>query len=49
MPANSYGQALLDLVKAFGRIPHWLLVREAIALGYSLVLLKLSMAVYLLE
>ena len=31
-----YAQALLDLVKAFDRIPHWLIVREAIALGYPL-------------
>ena len=31
-----YGQALLDLVKAFDRIPHWLLVQEAVALGYLL-------------
>ena len=31
-----YAQALLDLVKAFDRIPQWLLVREAIALGYPL-------------
>ena len=27
-----YAQALLDLVNAFDRIPHWLIVREAIAL-----------------
>ena len=31
-----YAQVLLDLVKAFDRIPHWLLVREAIELGFPL-------------
>jgi hypothetical protein len=30
----SYAQVLLDLVKAFERIPHWVLVREARRLGY---------------
>ena len=29
-----YGQTLLDLVKAFDIIPHWLIAREAVALGY---------------
>lgn len=41
-----YAQALLDLVKAFDRIPLWLLVREAIALGYPLRVLRLSVAGY---
>ena len=41
-----YAQALLDLVKAFDRIPLWLLVREAVALGYPLKVLRLSIAVY---
>ena len=27
--AMRYGQVLLDLVKAFDRIPHWVMVREA--------------------
>lgn len=31
-----YGQALLDIVESFDRIPHWLMVHEAIALGYPL-------------
>ena len=44
-----YAQALLDLVKAFDRIPLWLLVREAIALGYPLRILRLSIAVYKLN
>ncbi len=29
-------QLLLDLVKAFERVQHWVLVREAIALDYPL-------------
>lgn len=29
-----YAQVLPDLVKAFDRIPHWLLVREAISSGF---------------
>ena len=41
-----YAQALLGLVKAFDRFPLWLLVREAIALGYPLRVLRLSVAVY---
>ena len=35
-PAVEYAQALLDLVKAFDRVPLWLLVQEAVALGYPL-------------
>ena len=44
-----YAQALLDMVKAFDRIPHWLLVREARSLGYPLRLLRLSLSTYLLK
>lgn len=44
-----YGQALLDPVKAFDRIPHWLLVREAINLGYPLWFIRLSLQTYLLK
>ena len=40
---------LLDLVKAFERIPHWVLVREARRLGYPLWLIRLSLATYKLE
>jgi hypothetical protein len=46
---TSYGQVLLDLVKAFERIPHWVLVREARRLGYPLWLIRLSLATYRLE
>ena len=41
-----YAQALLDLVKAFDRIPHWLIVREAIELGFPLWFVKLSLETY---
>ena len=44
-PTVHYAEALLDLVKAFDRIPLWLLVREAV-LGYPLKVLRLSIAVY---
>jgi len=43
---RSYGQALLDLVKAFEKIPHHLLVAAAVKHGYSLILLRLSLAAY---
>ena len=48
-PAVEYAQALLDLVKAFDRVPLWLLVQEAVALGYPLRILRLSIATYRLE
>ena len=41
-----YAVALLDLVKAFERVPHHILVREAKKLGYPLWLLRLSLAAY---
>lgn len=41
-----YGVALLDLVKAFERVPHHILVREARRLGYPLLVLRLSLAAY---
>ena len=41
-----YAQCLLDLVKAFDRVPHHVLIREASALGYSLWILRLSLATY---
>ena len=44
-----YCQALLDLVKAFERIPHWLLVREARRLNYPLWLIRLALATYRLH
>jgi len=42
----AYGQVLLDLIKAFERIPHALLAREAARFGYPLWLLRLSLAAY---
>ena len=44
-----HGQALPDLVKASDRIPHWLLVREAVNLGYPLWFIRLSLQTYLLK
>ena len=44
--SRTYGQALLDLVKAFERIPHHLLVLAAMKHGYCLVLLRLSLDAY---
>ena len=44
-----YAQALLDLVKAFDRIPHWLIVREAVALGYPMWFIRLSLQAYKLK
>ena len=41
-----YAQVLVDLVKAFDRIPHWLIVREAIALGCPLWFIILSLQSY---
>ena len=41
-----YAQVLLDLVKAFERIPYRILLREADRLGYPLRLLKLAIATY---
>ena len=38
---TGYAQALLDLVKAFERVPHWLLAREARELGFPLWMLRL--------
>ena len=43
-----YGIALLDLVKAFDRIPHAVLLREALRLRFPLWLLRLSVQVYLM-
>eukprot|EP00973_Karenia_brevis_P025146 3467985-Karenia_brevis.AAC.1 len=39
-------QALLDLVKAFETVPHFILVRCAAARGYPMALLRLSIASY---
>ena len=43
---SKYAQVLLDLVKAFERIPYRVLLREAKALGYPLRLLRLAIATY---
>ena len=41
-----YAQGLLDLVKAYTRIPHHVLLREVIRLGYPIWLLQLAVATY---
>ena len=41
-----YAAVLLDLVKAFERVPHATLVLQAHALGYNLRLLRVSLAAY---
>ena len=41
-----YAQALLDLVKAFETVPHWVLAEAAKLKGYPIALLRLSLAAY---
>jgi len=41
-----YGASLLDMIKAFERVPHDVLVTKAMEKGYSLFLLKASLAAY---
>ena len=41
-----FGMTFFDPVKAFDRVPHGLLVQEAIRLGYSLWVLRLSVSAY---
>ena len=43
---TQYAQALLDLVKAFEKVPHDVLIRSAVKHGYNLWLLRLSLAGY---
>ena len=44
-----YAQALLDLVKAFETVPHWVLVEAAKLKGYPGIVLQLSLAAYRLK
>jgi len=46
LAGGRYAQALLDLVKAFEKVPHDLLIRAASKHGYSPWLLRLSLAAY---
>ena len=46
LPSFTYGMTFIDLVKAFDRIPFHVLVQQAIKLGYSLWVLRLSIAAY---
>ena len=43
---TGYGQGLLDLIKAFERIPHPVFVREVVALGYPLWMFRRSVGDY---
>ena len=43
---KAYAQTLLDLVKAFERVPYRVLRREASRLGYPLRILRLTIAAY---
>ena len=45
-PGLDYAAALLDLVKAFERVPHDILAALAALRGYSLMLLRLTIAAY---
>ena len=44
-----HAQGLIDLVKAFETIPHFVLAAAACALGYPVALLRLSLAAYRLR
>ena len=46
---EDFGAGLLDLVKAFETIPHYILFQIAIELGYPFVLLGLRLASYRLK
>ena len=46
---EDFWAGLLDLVKAFETVPHYILVQVAIELGYPLVLLRLCLASYRLR
>lgn len=43
---EEYAAVLLDLVKAFERVPHAALVQRAVSLGYNIRLLRVSLASY---
>ena len=49
LSAQEHAVALLDLVKAFERVPHHLLAAAAARKGYPLVLLRLSLAAYRMQ
>ena len=46
---ENFGAGLLDLVKAFETVPHYILVQLAIELGHPLVLLRLCLASHRLK
>ena len=46
LPGKPHAQVVLDLAKAFERVPYAVLLREAKMLGYNLAILRLSIATY---
>ena len=46
MSKRPFAQTLVDLVKAFERVPHHMLVQFAVKWGYNLAVLRLSVAAY---
>ena len=46
---SEHAQALLDLVKAFETVPHWVLAEAAKLKGYPTTILRLSLAAYRLQ
>ncbi len=46
LQAEQHAQSLLDLVKAFERVPHHLVCRAAARHGYNLWILRLALAAY---
>jgi len=49
LKTHSYAESLLDLIKAFEKVPHHLLVRAARLQGYNLWVLRLSLSSYRLR
>jgi len=49
LDGSEHAQALLDLVKAFETVPHWVLAEAAKLKGYPMAILRLSLAAYRLQ
>jgi len=46
LSGKDHAQSLLDLVKAFETVPHWVLAEAARRAGYNMAILRLSLAAY---
>ena len=46
---HTYAESLLDLIKAFEKVPHDLLIAAAVKLDYNLWVLRLSLAAYRIQ